>query len=115
MLQDPPGSQPGFDLFMHRIILPAGQVGRLAQHSGLEIDNPRYADTNAQQLASGTMLAGQIGDRRAHLVDYPITAEDLGAGAYRLHRSCSRIGPGNTQIGYDPVQTAHEKPDGLSA
>ena len=80
ILKNDGGAQSPLNLLLDRIILPAGQVGRFAQHAALHVNDSRHADANPRKVPSVAKLSDQLADGLRHLEDYLVApARDLRA------------------------------------
>jgi hypothetical protein len=69
VLEDYRRLQPPLNLAVHRVVRPAGQVGRLPQHAGFHVDDARHPDANPGQREFASDLLPQALDRIGHLVN----------------------------------------------
>jgi hypothetical protein len=58
-----------FNFVSDRIVIPARQIGRFADHSPFHVDDARNANARADECAASSMLFREMPDRVAHLAD----------------------------------------------
>ena len=100
VFQDHARAQPPLNFVAYRIIVPARQVGRLAQEARMHINDSGHSNANPRHLQSiARELRCQLANVVAHFVDYTIApARHLRAGGELLQQLAVGIHDGHAQV-----------------
>ena len=102
-------AQPPLDLVAHRVIVPAGKVGRLAQHAGTMSMIPGTPMPMRRSALAAVNLVAELADRLAHLVDDEIaSARHLRAGGDLLQQRALLVHGGDAQVGSAQINSNGE-------
>ena len=75
VVKEDASAQAALDFIAHRIVGPAGKIGRLAHHSGFHVNDAGDANARADKFSGRTIFVGEAVDRVAHFADDVVAAE----------------------------------------
>jgi hypothetical protein len=106
VFEDDGGAQTALDFIAHGILFKAREVGGLAEHSGLHVNDAGDADAGAEKFSGFLILGGEALDGVAHFGDDVVTAEsDFGAEGNFFEKLAVSADGGDAEIGAAEVDS----------
>ncbi len=106
VFEDDARPQPPLNFGAHGIFFPSRKIGRLAQRSGLHVNDSRNPNAGAKKITFRFVLCREALDGIAHFVDHVIAAE----GNFRpecnfLQKLPLTADSGNPQVGATEIDS----------